>query len=964
MGVRIKILLGLLVAAAAVALFFIAGNKRDSFPTYGPSPRQNEPTNSNPASPDPVSIASEESAAREREPLGEPGPSDLLGLLTSTLGAPIEGANVEIKLARGEPEPLTKTLRKSATDKFGEFSFDALAPGLYMVTASKAGHSKEIAYDIRIPRKEKLRLQMYAPATLAGIVRDRASGKALPNALVVIDYAAPSGKDVQGPELFTDEKGEFRLDALRGDQPSILVQASKDGYARASIREEGPAAGTNKWIDIGLSRGFRIEGLTVDDLDRPLPGARISLIDESVRSHVSEVSSDERGSFSLPEFSPDSIFSLQASKPGYRSAELGALKLPLKIPTLRLERLGAIAGTVRNAAGLPLEQFTIRAFQEATRGYREEETQKSFSNAGGKFLMENIAPGEIDLLIWSEGLAPLKREKIRLGPGERLEGFQIVLERGAIAQGRVMAPNGQAVAGATVYLVEKTRNGLFAGTQGPSYSTDASGAFSLPGIPKGAAVVRVAKRGFAEKLLTFSNPGSEPIDLGAVTLDRGGSVEGLCLGPYGQPLVGFLVEAFPENETLPIQVKSDANGRYRLENLPAGPIDVMGHHPFKLEGISPLHRFHRHLEISGDQVLSADFDYRKGGSLLGKVSAPGGAMPLDLVANLIDSLGNVVEGSTAVDSSGNFEIHSIREGAYELWIRSPSRDFSSSRPVRIREGEAVEIRFLLGEARIAGRVSQTNGQPIAGASLVARRTETDPQGYRASTNEAGEFLLEGIEAGVYRLEFTKNGFGPIVIPKYIAGAGDGPSLQIVLQPSSSLRLVVKSTSGQVLAKTIVRLEKTGDPLFPGAGDAESGTDGSALWSNLTEGDYTARPVSEDLFPSTLQVSLGSGAKASGELIARHRGNLRVVLRHGDKQGLKEIQVSAMLSGAEFQGGTVEWAKQGKIAVNPQDGFTDEDGRIVFLGLPEGNFEVLVLGGVQSKTATVKAGKTVEVFFDL
>ncbi|MFZ5446532.1 MAG: carboxypeptidase regulatory-like domain-containing protein [Myxococcota bacterium] len=132
-------------------------------------------------------------------------------------------------------------------------------------------------------------------------------------------------------------------------------------------------------------------------------------------------------------------------------------------------------------------------------------------------------------------------------------------------RGRVVAQNGDAVAGATVTLDD-----------GPRQRSDGSGVFQFSSVPRGKHRLVAVKDGFAPAIAEVTAPtGLVELRLGAP--QGPGRVTGVVRGPDG-PLAGAEVRVLETQVT----TKSGADGSYALEGVGPGPVTVQ----VKLEGFA------------------------------------------------------------------------------------------------------------------------------------------------------------------------------------------------------------------------------------------------------------------------------------------------------------------------------------------------------------------------------------------
>src|SRR5918993_5947136 len=105
-----------------------------------------------------------------------------------------------------------------------------------------------------------------------------------------------------------------------------------------------------------------------------------------------------------------------------------------------------------------------------------------------------------------------------------------------------------------------------------------------------------------------------------------------------------------------------------------------------------------------------------------------------------------------------------------------------------------------GSQRVTGKVLDEAGKPIVGAQVsAAKKGEVKPDVFTATTNEKGEYNLNGLAAGDWVIEAKKDGVGAkemgatlvegertktvdITIPKPAAAAPAGPDPSVEIGP--------------------------------------------------------------------------------------------------------------------------------------------------------------------------------------
>jgi hypothetical protein len=111
----------------------------------------------------------------------------------------------------------------------------------------------------------------------------------------------------------------------------------------------------------------------------------------------------------------------------------------------------------------------------------------------------------------------------------------------------------------------------------------------------------------------------------------------------------------------------------------------------------------------------------------------------------------------------------------------------------------VEVGQAQSTATLQGTVSDPNGNPIAGARVVARNQETGVASETAADN-AGQYLFATVPIGVYRVKYFQPGFETLAFTDLRTGRRDDR------QGAGRLPLVDVTTSnmGQVINEKTVQ----------------------------------------------------------------------------------------------------------------------------------------------------------------
>ena len=174
---------------------------------------------------------------------------------------------------------------------------------------------------------------------------------------------------------------------------------------------------------------------------------------------------------------------------------------------LRLARAGALRGIVVDEAGAPVtaywlgvESFVAKDGQsEVAAGGR----MRRFESPDGAFALEGLFSGRYVLSAAAQGLPPSQSGGVEVERGRTTAHVRIVLARGATLSGVVTdAETRRPVAGARVALDVFSGVAAAANHGAPPATTDASGAYTLGGFPRGPFSARVDAPGYRQKIVS------------------------------------------------------------------------------------------------------------------------------------------------------------------------------------------------------------------------------------------------------------------------------------------------------------------------------------------------------------------------------------------------------------------------------------------------------------------------------
>ena len=279
------------------------------------------------------------------------------------------------------------------------------------------------------------------------------------------------------------------------------------------------------------------------------------------------------------------------------------------------------------------------------------------------------------------------------------------------------------------------------------------GSFLVPSFPAWPVSVRATAINYAPAFspMVMVEPGkTQELDM---TLTVGCSLTGTVVDEKGAPAPYVFLDAearMGAGATSDVsmeaakQTQSDAQGRFKLDNVPTGPVLIRAYDGSHAVTTATL-------EVSDcAKIAPLKMTMTLGGSITGVVNG-GDGKPL-AGAKLILSHRSVGFVNTLSDAEGRFRFEQIP--AAIVRIEAQHRGQHTIVFSTVKEGANVEQNislFAKGTGTLRGRISAA-GKPIAGAQLLIAANHGLEEGvdiYYPLTGKDGTYQLEGLPEGTY-----------------------------------------------------------------------------------------------------------------------------------------------------------------------------------------------------------------------
>jgi protocatechuate 3,4-dioxygenase beta subunit len=452
-------------------------------------------------------------------------------------------------------------------------------------------------------------------------------------------------------------------------------------------------------------------------------------------------------------------------------------------------------------------------------------------------------------------------------PGQGKSGINVTLTRGVPLAMRVVDGAKNPVAGVNVH-VSPTAEGMFATREmqcgGGDCLTANDGSLTLRVAPAKYDIM-VGGADIVMKRLAGQSVDARSAPL-IITVERGVGVSGRVTYTDGKPL------------TSPVRVSMDANGpQFTASTDDSGAFTLYGVPKGKVSLRAEIFEGGRFIGPAKEVTAPATnvvLTIPRGGHVSGRVVDASTGGPLtDFEVSVVRNTGFPMPPTTAPTHAddGSFTLNDVMPGRVEV-VASADGYVRGSAAIEIAEGQSVdnvEVRLDRG-ARVRGKVTSTDGQPLAGASVAVIEASRRPGmgGDRATTDADGMYEMTSVPPGDRNVTFSKEGF--VNATKTVsAAAGKESQLDASLDRGREVTGRVIDDSGQPVSAADVRIE--GEPFRP----VQSDNDGTFLLAGLRDGKLRvvahktgyvdAREEVDTVAQPNVTLTMGHGATIAGRI---------------------------------------------------------------------------------------------------
>ncbi len=787
------------------------------------------------------------------------------------------------------------------------------------------------------------------------------------------------------------KKGGFKAERLPAGTANLTL--TPEGYREVAREKVVLKSGEPLDLEqILLERGPSITGRVVDDQGNGVSGARVTA--EAVMAGASgTVTSGADGSFVIGNLKDGLSFALDASSDERGHGTLKDVKTGATPVTVKLSPTASIRGrAVTGDPPAPVESFAVEIHpkaQEGPAGFLAAAgiglNRQDFRDATGRFEMKRVDSGTVTVKVSADGFIPASLEGIEVPAGGTAELGDVKLNRGATVHGVVIDKNTRMpVSAASVGIEEGGVFGMMrqmSGNRGKEILTGPDGRFELRGLAPGPHTIQADHEQYAAgKAEARIEAGILDSDV-TIELGQGGTIEGVVRGPNGIPQAGQIVIATSGmSVSRRATAVTDEAGHFRIPHLTPGTYVVVSVSPPEKSDTAAADAMAgmkmQSANVEEGRTVVVNLPPSQGGLVLkGKVrsgrktiearlfwikTSPGSRAPVDVA-------------SCTSSSDGSFEVRLGGSGKYKVTVQKldanpPTAGLALS--VDVPERPIVEQDLVLPQSAIAGRVVDGDtSAPLPHARVSALRLAedgevdpADPVGASDSAGEDGEYRLDGLSKGRYRIVAALQGYGTETLGRLELGEDDEKKDQNVALRKARTVTIRVSGDGDTPVQGAFVLDQ--DLFLASAGQLEglSDMDGKVVLSSLQDGTHDLVGLAPGYAPATVRgVTVGPDGPPEVRINLSRGG--KVVVRAMDAGGKPASGLALRVK--EAGGRDITPAVQMLMVLSNQ-GFslaTDAGGSLTIPALDSGSYELTLLRGEEklaSKSFKVVAGQQTDV----
>ncbi|WP_179107331.1 carboxypeptidase regulatory-like domain-containing protein [Sediminibacillus massiliensis] len=839
-----------------------------------------------------------------------PNPGAINGQITNrNTGDPLESVTVTI-IDSNSQLPVAVT----TTTLFGNYTIDSLAPGSYIVTASKADFGTEQTGAIVTSGTTMTADLSLAPnpGRITGIVID-SNGNPITDARIQVTVYSEG--NILVISLLANTDGTYTVPFLAPG--TYFVTVSAPNYSSSTVTAFVESNQTTELTSVLTPNPVTLTvSVTNSSNGTAIEGAAVTVRSQNNIPIISGIT-DQNGNVSFSTL-PSGVLNVSADAVDFGTETATIISSPGDILSIQLALTpnpGNIQGFITNIEnGNPIANAAIQLYNIAN-----VLVQTAVSDEFGAYTFAGVTPGVYTVVANSSGFGPETAGAIVEANQISTVSFALFPNPG-IVQGFVRDPQNNApIPGATVVVRE------FSGT-GPivfTILTDQNGFFQTTTLAPRTYVLIASAEDYGAGSVSVNVASDTVTDTEIYLLRDPGVLQGTVRDTdTSTPLPGTLVRVINNQGIVVGSVQTDVNGFYLIDRLEEGVYSVTAINTDYQTAI-------RTAEIAANETTNLDFALQGNPAVLsGTVTDSETGIPLTGVVIEVRLSGtDTLVRRTLTDENGNYLIEGLPQGTFD--VTAQLRDYAISVNTTFlspNEMEVLNITLSPFPAAIQGTVtSSETGSPISGALVSVVFANTDIVVESIVTGFDGTYTIGNLPTGNFDIVFSASGFGNVVVPVILSpNETETVNASLPPNPAGINGRVTDGETGAAIEGALIRVfDLFGTFITSSLTDAN----GDYIISNLASGTYSVIATADGYGNQIGVITLDSGEVETldFELFQQSASLSGTVRDAANGMPLQSVLVQVFRIGTEIPVASV---------------FTNESGEYVITGLEPREYRVL------------------------
>lgn len=740
-----------------------------------------------------------------------PDPGALNGQITNRLTTEIiPGATVVVT------DSVTQLpVASTTTTLFGNYTITGLAPGSYIITASKADFTTEqIGALVTSNRSTTADLSLVAdPGTVLGSVLDTNGNPITGNDIRISIY---NENNILVASLLANSDGTYTVPSLAPG--TYFITATAPGYAVSTV---SAVVNSNQTTNVTNRLASNPVTLTVSVViqgtSTPIAGANVT-VRHSNNLPVASGLTDDSGLITFTNL-PAGTLTAAADAVSFGTDTATVIGIPGDVLSAELRLVqnpGQISGYITNlTTGASIPNAVIQLYN-----FANVLVETTLSNQFGEYAFSGVSPGGYTVVANAADFGP-ETAGANVASGQTsLLSFALSPNPGIIEGYVRNAVNNVPVPNATVTVRDLSGTGPVIYTT----VTDGNGFFRTTALSPRVYVLVAGRSDFGSNAISAEVISGQTTDVTIFLTPNPGSLKGTVRDAATNELLpDTLIRVIDSTGVVIRNVQTDINGEYVIAGLAPGNYTVTAVNPDYQAELSA---------VTIESNTAATLNFRLAGNpavLSGVVTdAITGAPLTGAVIEVVFSGTDTLVRRVLTDENGFYLIEGMQAGTFD--VKATLQNYAinvNTVFLSPKESEVLNIALIPFPAAIEGTVrNAVNNAPIQGALVSVLLPNSDVVIASIITGSDGTYRLENLPAGSYTAVITASGFANEVIP-------------VILTPNETEMVNAFLDPNPAGIRGTVTNANTSAPI-PGALIRVFDLDGVLITSTLTEADGAYR----------------------------------------------------------------------------------------------------------------------------